>query len=192
MAKPIQDADTDEPRAVGVRTGGRLARKYEYVLFYAFAITSWAMEITAGCVGSLYGAHSHVFIATIVPFLVTYCIPDRIAYLNLACRLQRLCAPSALIGMIIWAVGYRFRYKASSQAYWIIYLIVWIASTVVCMMNVYNNVTWESDLLQQIAPEYPQGNFWWGVLGIRNICRSRYPPAPEKGIEGDGEELQTL
>ncbi|RMZ87336.1 hypothetical protein DV736_g5430, partial [Chaetothyriales sp. CBS 134916] len=169
MAKQIQDAHNDEPRAIGVRSGGRLARKYEYVLFYAFAITAWAMEITAGCVGSLYGAQSHVFIATIVPFL-----------------------PSALIGMIIWAVGYRFRHKASSQAYWIIYLIVWIVSTVVCMMNVYNNVTWESDLLLQIAPEYPQGNFWLGVLGIRNICRKRYPTPPEKGLKADGEELQTL
>ncbi len=82
-------------------------------------------------------------------------IPDRIAYLNLACRFQRLCAvstisppfslrrhpltvlpkPTALIGMVTWAVGYRFRHKASSQAYWIIWLVVWISETVMCIMK---------------------------------------------------------
>ncbi|RMZ76367.1 hypothetical protein DV738_g4967, partial [Chaetothyriales sp. CBS 135597] len=158
MAKEIQNAQSDEPRAIGVRSGGRLARKYEYVLFYLFAIASWSLEITSGCVGSLYGAQSHVFIGTI---------------------------PSALMGMIIWAVAYRFRHKASSQAYWIIFLIVWIASTVVCMMNVYNNVTWESDLLQQIAPDYPQSNFWLGVLGIRSICQAKYPPPSQKDVDAE-------
>lgn len=36
--------------------------------------------------------------------------------------------------MITWAVGYRFRGKASSQAYWIIWLVVWILDTVLCIM----------------------------------------------------------
>lgn len=78
--------------------------------------------------------------------------------------------------MITWAVGYRFRGKASSQAYWIIWLVVWILNTVVCIMNVYNNIDWESELLYQIAPEYPQGNFWLAVLGIRPICRAKREP----------------
>jgi hypothetical protein len=77
--------------------------------------------------------------------------------------------------MVIWAVAYRFKGRASSQAYWIIYLVVWITNTVVCLMNVYNNITWESDLLYQIAPEYPQGNFWLAVLGIRSMCRYKHP-----------------
>lgn len=77
--------------------------------------------------------------------------------------------------MVVWAVAYRFRGKASSQGYWIIYLVVWISNTVVCVMNVYNNISWESDLLYQIAPEYPQGNFLLAVLGIRSLCRSRNP-----------------
>jgi len=82
--------------------------------------------------------------------------------------------PTALIGMITWAVAYRFRGRASSSAYWIIFLVVWIWNTVMCLINVYNNITWESDLLYQLAPEYPQGNFWLGVLGVRLICRNRY------------------
>ena len=77
--------------------------------------------------------------------------------------------------MVIWAVAYRFKDKASSQAYWIIFLVVWILNTVVCLMNVYNNISWESDLLYQIAPEYPQGSFWLAVLGIRSMCLAKHP-----------------
>lgn len=124
-------------------------------------------------------------------------IADRLAYLNLACRFQRLCAvgfsrtfkhplltsqPTALIGMVTWAVAYRFRGKASSSAYWIIFLVVWILNIVVCIMNVYNNISWESQLLYQLAPNYPQGNFWLGVLGIKYICRAPCPR--QKGLAG--------
>ncbi|KAJ9607128.1 hypothetical protein H2200_008200 [Cladophialophora chaetospira] len=150
MAKPIQNPTEDEPSALPFRTGGRLRRKTEYVIFYFLAISSWIMEIAAACLGSLYGAQSHYFIATITPFL-----------------------PTALIGMVTWAVAYRFRDKASSQAYWIIFLVVWILNIVVCIMNVYNNISWESDLLYQIAPDVPQGNFWLAVLGIRSAIRAK-------------------
>jgi uncharacterized membrane protein YhaH (DUF805 family) len=75
--------------------------------------------------------------------------------------------------MVTWAVAYRFRSKASSQAYWIIFLVVWITNTVVCIMNVYNNITWESDLLYQIAPNVHQGNFWLAALGIRSMIRAK-------------------
>ena len=75
--------------------------------------------------------------------------------------------------MITWAVAYRFREKASSQAYWIIFLVVWIMNTVFSIMNVYNNINWESDLLYQIAPEYPQGSYWLAVFGIRSMCRAK-------------------
>jgi len=76
--------------------------------------------------------------------------------------------------MITWAIAYRYKNKASSPAYWIIYLVVWIKNTVVCLMNVSNNINWESDLLAQIAPEYPQGSFWLAVLGIRSMCRAKH------------------
>lgn len=75
--------------------------------------------------------------------------------------------------MVTWAVAYRFRDKASSAAYWIIFLVVWISNTVICIMNVYNNISWESDLLYQIAPDVHQGNFWLAVLGIRSMIRAK-------------------
>jgi len=190
MAKPIENPCEDEPSALPFKTGGRLRRNQEYVIFYFLAIASWGCEIACACLGSLYGAQSHYFVATVTPFLVTHwmaflqtcwlmatarreTIGDRMAYLNLACRFQRLCAPTALIGMVTWAVAYRFRDKASSSAYWIIFLIVWILNTVVCIMNVYNNITWESDLLYQIAPEVHQGGFWLAALGIRSMIRAK-------------------
>ena len=118
-------------------------------------------------------------------------IADRMAYLNLACRFQRLCAvsqqqqhplqinsltsqPTALISMVTWAIAYRYRDKASSPAYWIIFLVVWISNTLFSLMNVSNNISWESDLLAQIAPEYPQGSFWLAVLGIRSMCLAKH------------------
>ncbi|KAL6247168.1 hypothetical protein RBB50_005511 [Rhinocladiella similis] len=200
MAKTIDNACEDEPSALPFRTGGPLARNQEYLIFYFLTVSSWGLQIASACLGSLYGAQSHYFIATVSPFLATHwmaflqtcwlmatasrnTVADRVAYLNLACRFQRLCAPTALIGMITWAVGYRFRGKASSQAYWIIWLVVWILETVMCIMNVYNNVNWESDLLYQIAPDYPQGNYWLGILGIRTICRTKYKNPKDDGFE---------
>lgn len=128
MAKPIEHAREPEPSAAPWRTGGRLARKYEYLLFYIFAISSWGLEIAAAVLGSLYGGEDHRFIATISPFLATHwfvdhlqiwnatltatdraaflqtcwmmataprhTVADRMAYLNLACRFNRLCAVS--------------------------------------------------------------------------------------------------
>lgn len=72
MAKFIEHADDVEPSAVPWRTGGRLARQYEYLVFYFFAISSWSLEIASACIGSLYGGQSHYFIATVSPFLATY------------------------------------------------------------------------------------------------------------------------
>ena len=89
--------------------------------------------------------------------------------------------------MVTWAVAYRFKGHASSSAYWIIYLVIWIVNIVVCMMNVYNNITWESDLLYQIAPEYPQGNFWLAVLGIRSMCRAKHPHTKYAGVSGKAQ-----
>ncbi|KAL2421334.1 hypothetical protein ABEF95_016542 [Exophiala dermatitidis] len=200
MSQPIEHAYEEEPPALPFRTGGRLSRTQEHVIFYFMAISSLGLEIAAACLGSLYGAQSHYFIATVTPFLALHwmaffqnswlmataersAIADRIDYLNLACRFERLCVPTAITGMVTWAVAYRFRFKASSQAYWIIWLVVWIVDTVACIMNVYNNISWESDLLYQIAPHYPQGNFWLGVLGIRSICRAPYSEDEKAGIE---------
>jgi hypothetical protein len=140
MPKHIDNAELAEPSAFGTSSGGSLARKYEYLVFYLFAISGWGLQIAAAVMGSLYGGQSKVFIGTVAPFLSCYSyvpysglamrtlnlfgrtimadrgiicsaaflqtvwmmataqrntLADRMAYLNLACRFQRLCAVSA-------------------------------------------------------------------------------------------------
>lgn len=71
------------------------------------------------------------------------------------------CQPSALIGMITWAIAYSYRKEASSVAYWIIFLALWIFDTCACIMNVYNNISWETDVLYEMAPDkVPHGGKW--------------------------------
>ena len=72
MAKQIDHAAEDEPSAFPISSGGSLARRYEYLLFYLFAIASWALEIAAGCLGSLYGGDDTLFICTVSPFLAAH------------------------------------------------------------------------------------------------------------------------
>jgi hypothetical protein len=72
MAKTIEHARDAEPSAAPWRTGGRLARRYEYLIFYIFAISSWCLEISAAVVGSLFGGEDHRFVATVTPFLVCH------------------------------------------------------------------------------------------------------------------------
>lgn len=72
MAGQIEHATDEEPAPTPWTTGGRLARKYEYMMFYFFAISSWCLEIAAAALGSLYGGDDRLFIATITPFLVTH------------------------------------------------------------------------------------------------------------------------
>lgn len=72
MPKPIQNPTEDEPSALPFRTGGRLRRNQEYVIFYFLVISSLCCEISAAALGSLFGAQDHRFIATITPFLVTH------------------------------------------------------------------------------------------------------------------------
>jgi hypothetical protein len=72
MPKHIDHADEEEPSAIPSKSGGSLARKYEYLMFYFFAVSAWGLEIASGCLGSLYGGESHYFIATVSPFLACY------------------------------------------------------------------------------------------------------------------------
>lgn len=66
---PIENAENPEPRAIGVKSGEFIGRKYEYQVFYAFAILSWCLEIVSACLGSLYGGENWQFVGVIVPFM---------------------------------------------------------------------------------------------------------------------------
>lgn len=51
------------------------------------------------------------------------------------------------------------------------------------LMNVSNNISWESDLLAQIAPEYPQGSFLLAVLGIKSMCLAKHKHHENADVE---------
>jgi hypothetical protein len=72
MAKPIDNACEDEPPALPFKTGGPLRRNQEYLIFYFLTASALGLEIASACLGSLYGAQSHYFIATVSPFLATH------------------------------------------------------------------------------------------------------------------------
>ena len=72
MPPKIEHAAEEEPSAFPISSGGSLARRYEYLLFYLFAIASLCLEIAAGVMGSLYGGDDNLFIATVAPFLATH------------------------------------------------------------------------------------------------------------------------
>lgn len=190
------DISEPEPAAIpGKSPWSLLSPKSEYIMFYTLAFASWSLEICAAATGSHYGGASNPFIGTVTAFLCVHfaaflqtvwamatavrgTVEERVAYLKLAIRLQRLlgvsvkelhsyflphtdtfCQMAAIIGLVTWAVAYRFRGNASSSAYWIIFLVVWIANTVSFLMNAYNNTSWESDVLAEMAPDKKVGRF---------------------------------
>lgn len=108
------DLERSEPAALPAKTGGPLSRKWEYVLFYVFAILSWSLEICAAATGSHYGGSSYIFVGIVVGWLACHfaamlqtcwimatsvrsTFDERMAYLNLAIRLQRLLAVSRFL-----------------------------------------------------------------------------------------------
>lgn len=44
-------------------------------------------------------------------------------------------------------MAYTQRFSYNDLAYWLIYLLFFIFNTVGCVMNAYNNITWECDRL---------------------------------------------
>ena len=101
-----------------------LAPSAERILFYAFAISSWAMEIVSCILGSYFKTWDHRFIATVTPFLVLSWaawwqtavgmmqraswvrdegnLADRKRYLYFAVRLNRLMLVSFVIRIVLW------------------------------------------------------------------------------------------
>ena len=58
---------------------------------------------------------------------------------------------------------------------WLLFLLVFIFNTVGCVMNAYNNITWESDRLEYEEGSTPYGNTMLSILGI--------PSKPSKKCE---------
>lgn len=74
-------------------------------------------------------------------------------------------------------VAYARRYDTGDICAWLLFLLIFIINTVGCVMNAYNNITWESDRLAFEDGETPYGNTLLSVLGL--------PNKPRKEWEGD-------
>ncbi|KAK3717928.1 hypothetical protein LTR37_005354, partial [Vermiconidia calcicola] len=174
-----------------------LSPRPERALFYFFAFSSWVLEIAASVTGSYYSTHAKSFIpcATVFLFMSWAAwwqtvvgmmqraswvrdesnLPDRRRYLYFAVRLQRLMLPTAFIAFVTFVVAYVRRENTHDVGNWLLFLLVFIFNIVGCVMNAYNNITWESDRLEYEEGSSPYGNTLLSVVGI--------PSAPSKAVE---------
>lgn len=172
-----------------------MGRRAEIIMFYTVAILSWCFEIASCPIGAYHKTTSKAFAATAVVWLVLWFwawiqtaslmvqraswvrdeanLKDRKQYLFLAVRLQRLMLPTAIIAFVTFLVAYTRRHSYHDLAYWLVYLLFFIFNTVGCVMNAYNNITWECDRLNYEEGESPFKYTRLAILGI---------PSTERGL----------
>ncbi|KAK4613990.1 hypothetical protein CLAFUW4_09378 [Fulvia fulva] len=172
-----------------------LGRRSETILFYCFAVPSLCFNIAAAITGSLLRTRSHAFIACAVVWLTLWAaawlqtatamiqraswvrdeanLKDRKQYLFLSVRLQRLMLPEAIVCLTVFIIGYTQRESYKDTAYWLVFLLFFIFNIVGCVMNAYNNITWESDRLHYEEGSPPMKYSRLAILGI---------PSSDRGI----------
>lgn len=146
-----------------------LHRKNETLLFYGMIIPCWALEIAAAAMGPYLRSGSTAFIVCITLFFVLHwaawfqtafammqrsswrrdeeAVEERVQFLWFAVRLQRMMLPTALIAFCTFIPAYVQRDSLDDLPYWLIFMLIFIVDTVGCVMNAYNNITWEADRL---------------------------------------------
>ena len=70
-------------------------------------------------------------------------------------------------------MAYTRRGHYNDLAYWLVYLLFFILNTVGCVMNAYNNITWECDRLDYEEGMSPFKHTRLAILGI---------PSSERGL----------
>ncbi|SMR56344.1 unnamed protein product [Zymoseptoria tritici ST99CH_3D1] len=170
-----------------------LGWRAESTLFYCFVIPSWCFEIASAVLGSFENTEAHPFIATCTIWLVLWAtawlqtavlmvqraswvrdeanLEDRKQYLYLSVRLQRLMMLT--ISLVTWIIAlpvfiqaYVRRDHFDDLPYWLIFLLFFIFNIVGCVMNAYNNITWELDRLLYEEGEPPMKHTRLAIVGI--------------------------
>ena len=62
-------------------------------------------------------------------------------------------------------MAYARRKNTKDLADWLLFLLFFIINTVCCVMNAYNNITWESDRLEYEEGSSPYSNTLYAILG---------------------------
>jgi len=74
--------------------------------------------------------------------------------------------------------AYARRHDLNDVAYWLLFLLVFIWNIVFCVMNAYNNITWESSRLEYEDPDHPYRIGRLAILGLGT---------PKKKDSGNGK-----
>ena len=70
-----------------------------------------------------------------------------------------------MIAFIFFIVAYARRMNTNDLANWLLFLLFFIINTVCCVMNAYNNITWESDRLEYEEGASPYSNTLYANFG---------------------------
>ncbi|KAK5714414.1 hypothetical protein LTR15_010596 [Elasticomyces elasticus] len=176
----------------------------ESALFYFWMASSLCCLIVAAALGPYYHAWGHPFIGCMSAFMVLHWagwlqtatgmaqraswvrdegdLVTRRQYLYLAVRLNRLMLPTAIVGLATFCQAYARRGQLKDLAYWLLFLIVFIWNIVFCVMNAYNNISWESSRLEYEDPDHPYRVGRLAILGLGSPHRK--DGQSEKEMEG--------
>lgn len=70
-----------------------------------------------------------------------------------------------MFALVFFLVAYARRKNTDDLANWLLFLLFFIINTVCCVMNAYNNITWESDRLEYEEGSSPYSNTLYAILG---------------------------
>ncbi|KAK3109895.1 hypothetical protein LTR53_016377 [Teratosphaeriaceae sp. CCFEE 6253] len=188
------------------RTWG-LNESQESALFYFWMATSLCCLIAAAGLGAYYHAWGKPFIGTMSAFMVLHWagwlqtasgmaqraswvrdegdLATRRQYLYLAVRLNRLMLPTAIVGLVTFIQAYARRFDLNDLAYWLLFLLVFIWNIVFCVMNAYNNISWESSRLEYEDPDHPYNIGRLAILGLGSPTKKEHG----NGKEREGKEV---
>lgn len=83
--------------------------------------------------------------------------------------------PTSAVALVIFIVAYVRRDNTHDLAIWLLFLLFFIFDIVGCVMNAYNNITWESDRLEYEEGSSPYSNTLFAILG--------YPSRKQKEMD---------
>jgi len=93
--------------------------------------------------------------------------------------------PTAIIALATFIQAYVRRFSLKDLAYWLLFLLTFVWCTVFCVMNAYNNITWESDRLEFEEDEQP---FRVARLAVFGIPTKVVPPKVVDKLEDSAQK----
>ena len=142
--------------------------------FYALNLAAW-LQTAAGMIQRASWTRDESNLPARRHFLYLAVRLNRLMFVSIPMAL-RLCAspinalvqPTAVFALPFFIVAYCRRKETDDLGTWLIFLLIFICNTVGCVMNAYNNITWESDRLEYEEGSSPYSNTLFAILGYPN------------------------